>query len=359
MGPLHLELPAIARSLDDGVDELTGEQVRRPVAGLDAGRPVLGLLELAPAQIEQVVDRHVEGRRRTQLRPQVVDQLGELGEALLGSATNRLPDRWVDHGLTERHAGRSSCVVEGSHRGGADPALGRVDDPLGCDLVGGVHKEAEVGQDVLDLAALVEPDPTDHLVGDAGPDQLFLDRSALGVGPIEDGDLFGIEPLVSGQPRDLVGDPHPLVTLIGCSVALEQWPWPIGREEPLLGTPRVVGDHCVGRVEDVLGGAEVLLEDDGGGIREGALELQDVGDVRRTESIDRLIRVTDHADVAVRRAQQGHEAVLHRVGVLELVDQDVAEPVLVAEEDVLVVLEHLDRAHEEVVEVHGVGLGEP
>ena len=86
-----------------------------------------------------------------------------------------------------------------------------------------------------------------------------------------------------------------------------------------------------------------------------ALELQDVADVGAAPAVDRLVRVPHHAHVAVGLAEQLHDLVLGVVGVLELVDQDVAEALLVRGPDVVARLEQVGRHHEQVVEVEGVG----
>ena len=58
-------------------------------------------------------------------------------------------------------------------------------------------------------------------------------------------------------------------------------------------------------------------------------------------------------------AEQLHDLVLGVVGVLELVDQDVAEALLVGGPDVVTRLEQVRRHHEQVVEVEGVGRQQP
>jgi len=57
----------------------------------------------------------------------------------------------------------------------------------------------------------------------------------------------------------------------------------------------------------------------------------------------------------VDRSEQAQELVLGGVGVLELVDQDVAEAAGVALEDVVALLEQLDDPHDQVAEVDRVG----
>ena len=147
--------------------------------------------------------------------------------------------------------------------------------------------------------------------------------------------------------------------LVLCRVPADRLPGlPVG-EEPLGDPPGVVGDDGIRGVEDRLGRAEVLFEQDGGGVREGLLELQDVADIRRPEPVDRLIRVSDHADVAVLASEQEDELVLGTIGVLELVDEDLGKPFLIGPTDLVVALQDHDRLHEQVVEIHGVGGQQP
>ena len=68
-----------------------------------------------------------------------------------------------------------------------------------------------------------------------------------------------------------------------------------------------------------------------------------------------LVGVADRGDLAALRRQQDGESVLGEVGVLELVDQDVSEPLLVRLQHVGVLLEQLDGLHQQVVEVHRAG----
>ena len=92
-------------------------------------------------------------------------------------------------------------------------------------------------------------------------------------------------------------------------------------------------------------------------VREVLLEVEDVPDVGAAEAVDRLVVVADHRQVAVLGGEQLEPAVLGAVGVLVLVDEDVAERARVAVADLLEELEHVDRADEQVVEVHRVACG--
>ncbi len=77
---------------------------------------------------------------------------------------------------------------------------------------------------------------------------------------------------------------------------------------------------------------------------------------RDRRALDEALRiVADDREVAVLGREQLEPAVLGRVRVLVLVDEDVAEGLRVAVADLLEEREEVDRAEEEVVEVHRVG----
>ncbi|GHJ05903.1 hypothetical protein TPA0907_02700 [Micromonospora humidisoli] len=121
---------------------------------------------------------------------------------------------------------------------------------------------------------------------------------------------------------------------------------------------------ALARVEDGLGGAVVLLQQDGAGVGEVPLELQDVADSRAPERVDRLVGVADHAQLGRGEPlgagdQLLDQGVLRVVGVLVLVDQDVPESAAVALRDVRMRLEQVHRRHDQVVEVQRVRLPQP
>ena len=79
------------------------------------------------------------------------------------------------------------------------------------------------------------------------------------------------------------------------------------------------------RVEDRLGRAVVLLEQNDLGVEKMLLEFQDIADIRLPETIDRLRIVADHANILLFFREIIDQRKLQRVGVLVFVDQDVFE----------------------------------
>ncbi len=103
------------------------------------------------------------------------------------------------------------------------------------------------------------------------------------------------------------------------------------------------------------GRAVVLLELDDGGVGVVLAEGQNVLDVGAAPRVDRLVVVADDHEVLVLACEQVGDGVLDAVGVLVLVDADLAEALLVVIEHLGVLREKLEGLDQEVVEVHGVG----
>ena len=326
--------------------------------------PPIGLMGVLRHQLGQVAralghQLHEVGRvHRLHQRAQLGQRLGELLGPLQGLAREPRLLGAVD-GLAEGDVLHLGPGGQARHRRVADAALGDVHDAAGRHLVVGVGEDAHEGEDVLDLPAVVELRPADHLVGDAAEFHGDLERQALRVGAVEDGEVAPREPGRRVHAQDFAGDPVRLVALVLGPVARDR-PARVADGEELLGLAAdVVGDDGVGGIEDGLGRAEVLLQHDGRHVGEGALELQDVADVGAAPAVHGLVGVADHADVAVRLAQQLDDLVLRVVRVLELVDEDVPEALLVVGAHVVVGLQEIGRHHEQVVEVECVGRQQP
>lgn len=113
--------------------------------------------------------------------------------------------------------------------------------------------------------------------------------------------------------------------------------------------------HGVGGTQDMARGAVVLLQLDGLAVFKVLLEVQDIGDVGATPAINGLVVVAYDHEVLVLGGQQVGDLVLDVVGVLILIDANVAEALLVLVEHIGAGAQQLERAHEQVVEVHRVG----
>jgi len=82
-----------------------------------------------------------------------------------------------------------AAVTTASTLTGPDLAAGHVDDAGEADGVGGVLHDPEVGEQVLDLAPLPEPDAADEAIRDAPAAEDVLERPRLGVDAVQDGEV--------------------------------------------------------------------------------------------------------------------------------------------------------------------------
>ena len=269
--------------------------------------------------------------------PEEVDERDELADRLLGPRREPAVVVGPAQRFEEPDPVRFGVPIDVTDTGVADGALGDVDDPAHRHGVVRVHHDLQVGEDVLHFATVVELHAAYDLIGDAELDEQLLDDAALGVRPVEDGDVAQLHAALL-ERRDLLRDERRLVLLVLRLEEVDELTLAGVGPQPLRLAAGVVGDDGVGGVEDRLGRAVVLLEQDDLGVRVVLLELVDVADVGAPKCVDRLVGV---------------------VGVLVLVDQHVAEPLLVVLEDCRERLEQLHGQHDDVVEIHRGGLHEP
>ncbi len=111
----------------------------------------------------------------------------------------------------------------------------------------------------------------------------------------------------------------------------------------------------MGGVEDQLRGAVVLLELDHRRVGVVALEVEDVAQVGAAPRVDRLVVVTHHGDVLALPGQVTDPQVLRAVGVLVLVDVQVAPALVVVGEHARRRIEQPHGLVEQVVEVERAG----
>ena len=115
-----------------------------------------------------------------------------------------------------------------------------------------------------------------------------------------------------------------------------------------------MGDHLVRGIQDISGGAIVLLQLDHLGIRIILFKFQDIADIGPAPAINGLIVVADHAQIMGFSRQQPYKLILRQVGVLVLVHMDVAKPPLIILEHRRMVDQQLERLEQQVVKVERV-----
>lgn len=158
--------------------------------------------------------------------------------------------------------------------------------------------------------------------------------------------------MLADDIRDVAG----LVLLVLGGVHLYLITLAVVRPQGLALALGVVLDDTVGCVEDVGGGAIVLLQTDGLGAGIELFKVEDIFNGSTTEAVDALVVIAHYADVALRPGKQADQTELCHAGVLILVHQQVAVLILVELPHVRVVGQQLHGLVDEVVKIERTGL---
>ena len=269
----------------------------------------------------------------------------------------------LGHKRADGHAGapghRAHRVVQRTARGArhvlqlldaarADAARREVHHAQEAGVVVGVLQQAQIRQRVLDLGALEEAQAAVHAVGHGGVEERGFHHAALRVAAVEHGHLH-LGHVFARELLHLVDHPLRFGEVAGGLVHAHRFARAGVGAQVLAQAVGVVADQLVGRVEDVAAAAVVLLQLDLVAHVELAHEVGHVAHARAAKRVDALV-VVAHGKHRVARTRQAFErrraehldpGVLQAVGVLELVDQDVAKAPLVVLAHRVVVAQHL------------------
>ena len=206
-----------------------------------------------------------------------------------------------------------------------------------------------VAEGSSDLGTIEERRRAANPVGDAGLPQRLGDEVGLRVGAHEHRLL---RPRPPGWPRqpDGPGDRDGLRSVVGVALgraAARRRPGRRARREPAAG--RLGGRRR--RREDLGRRPVAARELDDLGRRPPAVDVEEEAGVGAVPPVDRLLRVADRRHVVAVAPPRLEQAELQRVHVLELVDEEVAEPPALRRREGLVLLERPGDQREQVVEV--------
>src|SRR5690606_6591820 len=307
-----------------------------------------------PAPRDDVRDLLVQ-RQIARILIEPVDELQNLPEGV----ARALRERFLSddgRGRPPQARARASCLVPHDvDRPRADAARRHVHDALERRIVVAVRDEPQVRERILDLGALEEAHAAVDAIRDAGREQRFLENARLRVRTIQHGDVS--TPL-SGRDRVLytIHDELGLVALVERRVDANRLTRAAVGPQVLAETRRVVRDHRVRGIQDRRRGAVVLLEPDDARAGEIALEVLQILDARAAPAVDRLIVVADDERDTALAGDEAEPAVLNRVRVLELVDEEMLEAGSIVLEEIGALRQEFERAEQQLAEIDEPGL---
>ena len=233
-----------------------------------------------------------------------VDQTQELANGPGGAGGQGAGGQEIPRGLPERDPRLPGLFPQVFQGAGADAAHRGVDGTLEGGVVVGVGDQAQVGHGVLDLGALEEAQAPIDPIGNLGIDQGLLEEPRLGRGAIEDGALGAAVALVRHIAVNAIDHEAGLVHLVEGGVTQNGLALGILGPEILTQARGVMRNQGVGGLEDIAGGAIILLQAHHLGVGIVALEALDVFHPGPAPAIDGLIVVAHQEEIVPVPGQQ-------------------------------------------------------
>ena len=206
---------------------------------------------------------------------EIADQIAERRGGPAAVSSSRVED--AGGGEAERDALGAGEQVELRHRLVAEAALGRVDDPLEGEVVGGLGDDAQISERVADLGALVEAEAADDAVGQADRDEPVFELAGLELGADEDRGTVEAGLPAALDRFELVADAARLLGPVPDADHLDLLALVLLGPQGLAEPAAILRDQARGGGEDVRGRAVILFEPDDLRAREILLEPQDIG----------------------------------------------------------------------------------
>ncbi len=240
-----------------------------------------------------------------------------------------------------------------ANHGGADPSLGHIDNALQAHRVRRVVNERKVGGHILNFLAVKEAVAANDLVGNTAFRQGNFNIPGLGIHSVQDCVVAHFAPGLYIL-QNLLHNKGGLVCLVLGSIQNDLAAGACIRPQALALSIFVIGDHRVGAVQNILGGAVVLLQANHCGVLIMLLKRQNILNGGAAEAVNGLVIITDHANVLKLVRQQRGEHILGVVGVLVLVHHHIAELVLVQLQHIVILSQQLHGVVDHIVKVHSV-----
>ena len=253
--------------------------------------------------------------------------------------------------LHHRHTGsggKLADLIDGRH---AYFARRLVDDAAQPHIIARVDDDGQIAVDVLDLLAVKEALTAYNAVRDARTGEIGFNGVGLGIHAVEHGVVLQARTLAQMLADD-IGDMAGLVLLVRGCIVVDLFAIPALGPEGLALAAHIVFDNAVGGVQNIRGGAIVLLKPDRFGATEHLLKIQDIFDRSAAEFIDGLVVIADNADIVGAACEQPHQMELSHTGILILIHNDIAEAVLVVFPRLGIVLQQADSVENQVVKIH-------
>ena len=269
----------------------------------------------------------------------------------------------LDHALfqgkassdAKRHRFRPRQRMHLPQRGIAKPAFGQVHNAFKRQIIRRLRHDAEIGHGIADFLTLIKPRATHHAIGNAMRDQSFFKGASLKPGADQNG--YFTKTLTrtpcgfnafSHHARFFFAVPdgnnaHLLPIRIGAPGA-----------QGLAQAARIMRDQAGSGGQNGARGTVIGFQPHHLRAGEILLEPQDILNLRPAPGIDGLVIIPDAADIAMRLCQQSQPVILHQIGVLIFIHQDIAKAPLIIGQHIRMVAQDGHHMQQQITEIRRI-----
>ena len=115
-----------------------------------------------------------------------------------------------------------------------------------------------------------------------------------------------------------------------------------------------MADDSVCSIQNVLCRTVILFQFDDCGIFKVLLKIQNIFDICPTELINRLVIITNYAEIPIFICQDTHQLELRRVCILIFIHHDITKTILIVFQHIRTGTEQFHSLHDQIVKIHGI-----
>ena len=326
-------------------------QVFRPALRL--GRPLrMQLFQIA--RLVHHIFNELFHRNRVHLCHQIKQNAAHLFQPGNEAGTQPRHCCRVGNDLEQGNALRIGMILQLIDSGLSDAPPGYINNTQQAQRIIRIVQQLQVGHHIPDLFPVVKLHAAHHAVTDSAFDQHFFKNTGLGVGTVQHGHVAVGKTAAADQHLGLLHHKPCLVPLVHGVVKGDCRACRVFRPQLFRLAPCVVFDYRIGRVQYYRSGTVILFQLQQFRVGIILFKVQDVADVRAAPAVNALVRVAHHAQVPLISRQKARKQVLGPVGILVLVNHDIAKTLLIFFPHLRELRQYLYRQHQQVVKVHGI-----
>ena len=231
-----------------------------------------------------------------------------------------------------------------------------IDDAPESLFVVRIYHHPEVCDNVFYLFALIETQAAINTIRNVLLQHFVLESTALCIRSVEDGEVVVCAAFLLHEPLDFVAHNRCLLAVAVCILQDDAVTFVVFAIDIFRNLPLILLNQTVGCLYNALSATVVLLKLEQFCPLEHILKVEDVVDIGTPEGIDALGIIAHNAYVLVLLRQLVDNPLLHRIGVLILVNENELEALCIFPADILVLAEERIGHREQVVEIHRISL---